>query len=56
MTDQTWTVTLEEDPETGELILPFPQEFLDEAGWQEGDVLEWVDNKDGSYSLVKKDE
>jgi len=53
--DKIWTVTLEEDPETGDLILPFPQEFLDETGWQEGDILEWVDNKDGSYSLVKQD-
>jgi hypothetical protein len=49
-----WTITLEEDPETGELILPFPPEVLAEAGWKEGDVLEWTDLKDGSWSLVKK--
>lgn len=51
---KSWTVTLEEDPETGDLILPFTPEILDELGWKEGDVLEWVDNKDGSWSLVKK--
>lgn len=51
--DKIWTVTLEEDPETGELILPFPEDMLEEAGWREGDVLEWIDNKDGTWSLVK---
>ena len=34
-------------------ILTFPEEFLEEVGWKEGDVLEWIDNKDGSFSLVK---
>ena len=51
---KSWTLTLEEDPETGDLVLPFTPEILDELGWKEGDVLEWVDNKDGSWSLVKK--
>jgi hypothetical protein len=51
---KSWTVTLEEDPETGDLILPFTDEMLEEVGWQEGDVLEWIDNKDGSWSLHKK--
>ena len=52
---KTFTITLEEDPETGDLILPLPQELLDDAGWGEGDVLNWRDNKDGSWSLTKKD-
>lgn len=51
---KSWTVTIEEDPETRELILPFSDEILEELGWKEGDVIEWVDNKDGSWSLVKK--
>jgi hypothetical protein len=50
------TVTLEEDPETGDLILPFSDEILQEAGWKEGDVIEWIDNENGSWSLVKKNE
>ena len=55
--DKTWTITLEEDPETGELILPFPPDLLAEAGWKEGDTLEWIDRGDGSWSLEKqKDE
>ena len=44
-TNKTWTVTLEEDPESGDVILPFTNEMLEEVGWKEGDVLEWIDNK-----------
>ena len=51
---KTHTITLEEDPETGDLILPFTDEILQEAGWQEGDTLEWTDLKNGSWSLAKK--
>ena len=54
MKNKSWTLTLEEDPETGDLLLPFTDEILKELGWKEGDVLDWVDNKDGSWSLVKK--
>ena len=54
MANKSWTVTLEEDSETGDLILPFPEDMLVEAGWKEGDVLEWLDNKDGTWSLVKQ--
>lgn len=52
---KSWRVTLEEDPETKELVLPLPEESLKELGWQIGDTLEWSDNKDGSWSLSKKD-
>lgn len=54
MTDKTWTVTLEEDPETGDIILPLNHNILTDLGWNEGDVIDWVDNKDGSWSLVNK--
>jgi hypothetical protein len=49
-----WTVVLEEDPDTGDLIMPIPQEVLDLQGWSEGDVLVWKDNQNGSWSLTKK--
>jgi hypothetical protein len=48
-----WTVTVAEDPETGELILPLPQDMLDMQGWADGDTLEWQDNGDGSWTLIK---
>jgi hypothetical protein len=47
-------VTLIEDPDTKELILPFTPELLDQLGWKEGDTLSWQDNKDGSWTLTKK--
>ena len=41
---KTWTVTLEKDPETGELILPFPPEFMEENDWREGDNIKFIVN------------
>jgi antitoxin component of MazEF toxin-antitoxin module len=37
----TITVTLEEDPATGDLILPIPDDLMDQMGWQIGDTLSW---------------
>jgi hypothetical protein len=51
----TWTLTVQEDPATGECILQFPEDLLAQAGWKEGDTLEWHDNKDGSWILKKKE-
>jgi len=48
-------VTLVTDPETGDLILPLNDEIFSETGWEIGDTLEWVDQKDGSWLLRKKD-
>ena len=50
-----WSITVEEDPENGDLILPFTDEILSEVGWKTGDTIEWIDNKDGSWTLRKKD-
>lgn len=54
MTDQTWTVTLEEDPETGELILPFPPELLAQMGWDCGDAINWDVDQDLGVALLTK--
>jgi len=50
----SWTLTVEEDPETGDAILQFPSDLLEQAGWKEGDTLEWIDRGDGSWQLKKK--
>jgi hypothetical protein len=47
-------VTLEQDPETGDLILPIPTELLSQMGWIEGTELFWIDNENGTYSLKEK--
>ena len=49
----SWTITIEEDPKTGDLILPLPEDMLKLQGWTEGDTLEWIDNNDGSWTLQK---
>lgn len=55
MTQNKWTLEVQEDPETGDCILQFPPELLEAAGWKEGDTLIWNDQGDGSWSLTKKD-
>lgn len=37
-------------------VITFPDEFIKNLGWKEGDVLEWVDNQDGSFFLKKSDD
>lgn len=49
-------VTLQEDPETGDLILPFPEGMLEEMGWNIGDMLDWKVNDNGTFTLTKKEE
>jgi hypothetical protein len=51
----SWTVTLEEDPATGDLILPFTPDMLAQVGWDFGDTLVWEDLHNGSWSLTKKE-
>lgn len=50
----TYEVITQEDPETGDVILPLPPELLEQVGWKEGDEIEWVEGKDGSWILQKK--
>ena len=52
--NRQWIVTLEEDPETGDLILPLNDDILEDTGWKTGDTIEWIDNKDGSWTMRKK--
>jgi hypothetical protein len=53
MTNETWTINLEEDPETGDLILPLNNAILEQTGWKTGDTIDWIDNKDGSWTMKK---
>lgn len=40
--DKRFIVELQEDVASGELVLPIPQQILNEMGWYEGFDLEWV--------------
>ena len=53
MANKTWTINLEEDPETGDLILPLNDDILEGTGWKTGDTIDWIDNKDGSWTMKK---
>ena len=54
-TKQThWIIELEEDPETGDLVMPIPPALLNELGWQVGDTLDWVADDAGGYRLTRK--
>jgi bifunctional DNA-binding transcriptional regulator/antitoxin component of YhaV-PrlF toxin-antitoxin module len=48
---KSWILTVEEDG-----VLTFPDDFLLETGWKEGDSIHWIDNHDGSFSLVKEED
>lgn len=45
-------MTVQQDGE--DLILPLPQEMLDQVGWHIGDTLEWHDRGDGTWEIRKK--
>ncbi len=51
---KSWAVTVQQDGE--DLILPLPQDMLDEVGWRPGDDLEWIDRGDGTWELRKKEQ
>lgn len=35
-----YTLEVQED-ENGELFIVFPDEIIDDLGWQEGDIIDW---------------
>jgi hypothetical protein len=51
----TWSILLQEDPDTGELIMPIPDSIMESQGWAIGDTLCWDTKEDGSVVLSKKE-
>ena len=49
-----YEVITQEDPETGDLILPIPPELLSKMGWVEGDEISFDLDDKGRYVLQKK--
>ena len=47
-----FTAILEEDGD--DLILPLPEELLEDLDWHIGDTLEWTEQSEGSWSIRKK--
>jgi hypothetical protein len=52
----SWIVEVVTNPETGELMLPFPPDLLNQMGWSEGTDLSWIDNENGSWTIKKKED
>ena len=48
-----WVLPVDVDGLTGECYVNLPDDLLETAKLNEGDTVEWVDNKDGSYTLKK---
>ena len=44
--NKTWTVTMEEDG-----VMPIPDEALEAAGFRVGDEVEFIDNRDGTWTM-----
>lgn len=43
-----WELHIDDDG-----LLTLPPDLLKAMGWKEGDELEWKDNGDGTWSLIK---
>jgi len=53
MSNKWWTVEVEQAPD-GEYFIQLNDEILEESGFKIGDEVEWIDRKDGSWELRKK--
>ena len=51
--DTRYEVITQEDPESGDLLLPIPQPLLDQMGWKEGDEL-LFDIDDTGAVIIRK--
>jgi hypothetical protein len=48
-----WQLPVEVDGLTGDCLVQFPDDLLEAANLKEGDVVEWIGRKDGSFELRK---
>lgn len=49
-----YEVILNEDPDTGDLILPIPPELMQQMNWVEGDELSFDLDDKGRWIISKK--
>ena len=54
MTRYSFARTIVQDPNhPGEMLLDLGDELCEHLGWQPGDTIDWIDNKDGTFTLRK---
>ena len=51
-----WRLPVQVDGLTGDCYINLPDDLLERAELKEGDILNWVDNGDGSFTLQKVEE
>ncbi len=49
-----WIIDVQQDL-VGDCFIELPEEFLAEAGWKEGDTIHFDDNRDGSFTMSKRE-
>ena len=50
-----WRLPVQVDGLTGECYIQLPDDLLEVANLKEGDQVEWIDRKDGSFEMRKVD-
>lgn len=56
MTRYSFVTSIVDDPDCpGEMLLDLGTELCEHLGWQPGDTVQFVDNKDGTFTVKKKD-
>ena len=49
----SYEVITQEDPETGDMLIPIPPHLLKELGWKEGDDVDFSIDEKGRIILKK---
>jgi hypothetical protein len=52
-TPNKWVLPVQLDGLSGECYIELPDDLLEVAGLKEGDQVEWIDRKDGSFEMRK---
>jgi len=52
-TSTSFTVTTQQHDNEEDLFIEFPQEILEELGWEEGDTLNWDIEDDNKIIITK---
>jgi hypothetical protein len=47
---KSWVLPVDDD-----YNITFPEDLLEQTGWKEGDTLQWIDQGDGSFKMIKKE-
>jgi len=51
---KSWILEVQENKESGEFYIELSDEMLEASGFKIGDELHWIDNHDGSFTLMKE--